>query len=73
MNTDDLRNRAKTLRQGHWSDGAEDAELMEGAAAEIDKLRELCWCLLEAERVGGTSRDWHELHDRASELGMEVE
>lgn len=39
----------------------------------IDELRELCWCLFEWERVGGTSRDWRELQDCARELGIEVD
>ena len=39
---------------------------------ENAKLRDLCWCLLEAERIGETSRGWRELHDRARELGIEV-
>lgn len=45
---DELRERAKTLRQGRWSDGADDARLMEDAADTIEglesenaKLREL--------------------------------
>ena len=52
---DELRERAATLRQGRWSDGADDARLMEDAAdtiwelrdsvhrerAEADKLREM--------------------------------
>jgi len=45
---DELRERAKTLRQGKWSDGADDARLMEDAADTIEglesenaKLREL--------------------------------
>ena len=48
-----------------------DAYVLE-LEAENAKLRELCWCLLEAERIGGTSRDLRELHDRARELGIEV-
>ena len=40
--------------------------------SENAKLRELCWCLFEWERVGGTSRDWRELQDCARELGVDV-
>ena len=36
---DKLRERAKVLRQGRWSDGADDARLMEAAAATIWELR----------------------------------
>ena len=37
-----LRERAATLRQGRWSDGEDDATLMEHAADTIFELRELC-------------------------------
>lgn len=40
--------------------------------SENAKLRELCWCLFEWERVGGTSRDWRELQDCARELGVDA-
>ena len=40
--------------------------------AENAKLRKLCWCLFEWERVGGTSRDWRELQDCARELGVDA-
>ena len=40
--------------------------------AENAKLRELCRCLFEWERVGGTSRDWRELQDCARELGVDA-
>lgn len=33
-----LRERAKALRQGRWSDGPEDAKLMEGAADNLWEL-----------------------------------
>lgn len=36
---DELRERAKVLRQGRWSDGADDARLMEDAADTIWELR----------------------------------
>ena len=36
---DKLRERAKELRQGRWSDGADDARLMEDAADTIWELR----------------------------------
>ena len=38
---DELRERAKTLRQGRWSDGADDARLMEDAADTIWELRDM--------------------------------
>lgn len=41
--------------------------------AENAKLRELCWELFEAERIGTTSDYWHELCGRARELGIEVD
>lgn len=37
---DELRERAATLRQGRWSDGADDARLMEDAAETILSLRD---------------------------------
>lgn len=37
---DELRERAKVLRQGRWSDGADDARLMEDAADTIWQLRD---------------------------------
>ena len=37
---DELRERAVTLRQGRWSDGADDARLMEDAADTIWELRD---------------------------------
>lgn len=64
---DELRERAATLRQGRWSDGVDDARLMEDAAdtiwelrddlqrsnAENAKLRELCVKALEWLRWAG--------------------
>lgn len=64
---DELRERAATLRQGRWSDGADDARLMEDAAETIlslrdraqdlqaknAKLRELCVKALEWLRWAG--------------------
>lgn len=41
--------------------------------AENEKLRELVWRLLEIERIGATSSEWHEIHEAARELGVEVE
>ena len=38
---DKLRERAKELRQGRWSDGADDARLMEDAADTIWELRDM--------------------------------
>ena len=37
---DELRERAKVLRQGRWSDGADDARLLEDAADTIWQLRD---------------------------------
>ena len=37
---DELRERAATLRQGRWSDGEDDARLMEDAADTILSLRD---------------------------------
>ena len=90
---DELRERAATLRQGRWSDGADDARLMEDAAetiwelrddlqranAENAKLRELvkdffdvpCQCL-KCEHYN-YEEDRCDLHDRARELGIEVD
>ena len=83
---DELRERAKTLRQGRWSDGADDARLMEDAAdtiekleAENAKLRELvkdffdvpCQCL-RCEHYN-YEEDRCDLRDRARELGIEVD
>ena len=36
---DKLRKRATELRQGRWSDGADDAALMDDAANTIENLR----------------------------------
>ena len=36
---DKLRDRARELRQGRWSDGADDAALMDDAADTIENLR----------------------------------
>lgn len=43
----ELRNRAKVLRQGDWSDGEEDALLLEDAADTIESMRDK----LQAERT----------------------
>ena len=37
---------------------------------ENEKLRELVWRLLEVERIGATSAEWHEMLEQASELGV---
>ncbi len=37
---DKLRDRARELRQGRWSDGADDAALMDDAADVIENLRD---------------------------------
>jgi hypothetical protein len=37
---DELRERAATLRQGRWSDGSDDARLMEDSAETILSLRD---------------------------------
>ena len=47
-------------------------EHIEQLEAENAKLRELAWRLLEVERIGATSAEWHELLKQASELGVEV-
>lgn len=36
----ELRKRAKVLRQGDWSDGADDAALMEQAADTIESMQD---------------------------------
>lgn len=44
------------------------------AAKEANaKLRELVWRLLEMERIGATSSEWHEMHEAARELGIEMD
>lgn len=48
-----LRERALVLRQGDWSDGREDALLMEEAADTIAGLRDR----LQAEAMSGTCDD----------------
>ena len=61
-----------------YSGGSFDRIIFDGDGSvwvpesESAKLRELCWCLFEWERVGGTSRDWRELQDCARELGVDV-
>lgn len=47
LQIDRLRDRAKVLRQGDWSDGADDAALMEQAADTIESMRDK---LQESER-----------------------
>ena len=77
---DELRERAKVLRQGRWSDGADDARLMEDAAdtiwelrgmvhkerAENEKLREDRdhWHVEQVHAYG----NWEDAHKRAIEL-----
>lgn len=48
---DELRSRARALRQGRWSDGAEDAGLMERAADTIWELRCKLGDLVDVELV----------------------
>lgn len=79
-----LRERAVVLRQGRWSDGPEDAELMEHAADAIEglesknaKLRELCKELLDLcydayEQKWGWDDDWALAYEQAKKLGVEV-
>ena len=47
-----LRERALILRQGDWSDGREDALMMEEAADTIESLRDR----LQADATGGTCK-----------------
>lgn len=55
------------------TDGSYLADYVSGLERENAKLRELCWELFEAERIGTTSDYWHELCGRARELGIEVD
>ena len=56
---DKLRERAVTLRQGRWSDGADDARLMEDAAETILFLRD------RAQDLQAENAKLRELADRA--------
>lgn len=49
----ELRDRAKVLRQGNWSDGADDAALMEQAADTIEQLREKEAAYMDANHEQG--------------------
>lgn len=71
-----LRKRAVVLRQGRWSDGPEDAELMEHAAdaiegidAENAKLRELVDYITPIAWYAASERE----RNRMRELGIEVD
>ena len=48
---DELRERATTLRQGRWSDGEDDATMMEQAADTILELRD------DLQRANDATRD----------------
>ena len=56
---DELRERAKVLRQGRWSDGADDARLMEDAADTIWQLRD------DLQRTNDAVRDAEHDESRA--------
>ena len=64
-----------TKTTGTMTHGVTYVPIEDGKAvrAENAKLRELCWELFEAERIGTTSDYWHELCGRARELGIEVD
>ena len=49
----ELRDRAKVLRQGNWSDGADDAALMEQAADTIEQLSEKEAAYMDANHEQG--------------------
>lgn len=65
-----LRKRAKELRQGDWSDGADDARLMDDAADTIENLRnrltETCRNADACAEAGGM---WHSPRFVCSECG----
>jgi hypothetical protein len=82
---DRLRERARSLRQGRWSDGPDDALMMERAADTIWELRELCADLVRQIKLaeyfdcfGCKCEKWGEcdgectFERRARELGIEV-
>lgn len=57
---DKLRERARALRQGRWSDGAEDAALMEQAADTIWELCNKLADLIDVDLVRcGECLSWH--------------
>ena len=66
---DQLRERAKELRQGRWSDGADDAKLMEDAADTILSLRDRAQGLqAENARLRGARDVWQENDAKLREL-----
>ena len=70
---DQLRERAKELRQGRWSDGADDAKLMEDAADTILSLRDRAQGLqAENARLRGARDVWQENDAKLRELGRHL-
>lgn len=73
---DRLRKRAMELRQGRWSDGADDARLMDDAADVIENLRLRLTDIKEAEtdRMGtvDTSERYDRKLNRMSDLMVEM-
>lgn len=65
----ELRDRAKVLRQGNWSDGADDAALMEQAAYTIEQLREKEAAYMDANHEQGMRLI--EQDKRIRELGID--
>lgn len=65
----ELRDRAKVLRQGNWSDGADDAALMEQAAYTIEQLREKEAAYMDANHEQGMQLI--EQDKRIRELGID--
>lgn len=66
---DKLRDRAKVLRQGRWSDGEDDAKLMEDAADTILSLRDRAQGLqAENAKLRGARDVWQENDAKLREL-----
>lgn len=66
---DKLRDRAKELRQGRWSDGADDAKLMEDAADTILSLQDMAQGLqAENAKLRGARDVWQENDAKLREL-----
>ena len=66
---DQLRERAKELRQGRWSDGADDAKLMEDAVDTILSLRDMAQVLrAENAKLRGARDVWQENDAKLREL-----
>ena len=68
------------LREFRWQHATNDEDAIPyinnvAAAHEREnaKLRELVWRLLEIERIGATSSEWHKVHEVARELKIEVD